>query len=90
MVWSAFSLGGFAIEFEAVVLCFVLLSWSYVSMMVGVVKLTGSRLTLRTSLWTSLWGIILIVLTELGRPAHCEHHHSWRRDATLNKLEARS
>lgn len=43
---------------------------------VNIVNLTGSRDTWAQGLWACLWGIILISLSEVRRPAHRGRHHS--------------
>lgn len=46
-----------------------------------------SIITWETGFWAFLWGIILIRLTEVGRPTHCGWHHSLGWDLGLHKKE---
>lgn len=55
--------------------------------LVLVVNLTDSRITWATTLWLSLWYIILIMLIriDVGRSAHCGQPHSLARSLTLSR-----
>lgn len=46
------------------------------TIIVSAVNLTEPTITWQTSLKVCLWGINLIALTDIGRPAHHGWHHS--------------